>query len=137
LYVRRRPRVRLDPVFHGGGQERGMRSGTLPAPLCVGIGAAARVAAADMGADAARLADLVERFLARLRDAVPDLVVNGDMERRVPGNLNITLPGVPVERLLSDLRDEVAVSTGSACTSAEVEPSYVLRAIGLDDAAAA
>jgi len=137
LYVRRRPRVRLDPIFHGGGQERGMRSGTLPTPLCVGMGAAARVAAADMGADAARLADLRERFLARLRAAVPDLVVNGDMDRRVPGNLNVTLPGVPVERLLSDLRDEVAVSTGSACTSAAIEPSYVLRAIGLDDAAAA
>ena len=135
LYVRRRPRVRLDPLFDGGGQERGHRSGTLPAPLCVGLGEACAIAIREMAEEGARLKTLRNRLLEHLRDGVPDLAVNGDLERRLPGNLNVAFPGVDALALLETL-PELAVSTGSACTSAEVEPSYVLRALGLDDALA-
>ena len=135
LYVRRRPRVRLQPLFSGGGQERGLRSGTLPTPLVVGLGEACRLAAQEMGADAERLATLRDRLLAGLRRGLPGLSVNGSWDHRIPGNLNLTFP-VPA---LSVLRatPELCASTGSACSSAEVEPSYVLRAMGLSDAAAA
>jgi cysteine desulfurase len=131
LYVRRRPRVRLAPLFSGGGQERGLRSGTLPTPLIVGLGEACRLAATEMQDDAARIAGLRDRLLARLR--VP-VTLNGSREHRIPGNLNLTLPApaLPVMRAIPEL----CVSTGSACSSAEIEPSYVLRALGLDDAAA-
>ena len=135
LYVRRRPRVRLQPLFSGGGQERGLRSGTLPTPLVVGLGEACRLAAQEMGADAERLATLRDRLLAGLRRGLPGLSVNGSWDHRIPGNLNLTFP-VPA---LSVLRatPELCASTGSACSSTEVEPSYVLRAMGLSDAAAA
>ncbi len=135
LYVRRRPRVRLQPLFSGGGQERGLRSGTLPTPLVVGLGEACRLAAQEMGADAERLATLRDRLLAGLRRGLPGLSVNGSWDHRIPGNLNLTFP-VPT---LSVLRatPELCASTGSACSSTEVEPSYVLRAMGLSDAAAA
>lgn len=136
LYVRRRPRVRLEPLFHGGGQERGLRSGTLPTPLCVGLGAAATIAREQGAEELRRLARLSRRFLEALREGVPDCIVNGDPDVRFPGNLNIALPGIPADKLIEGLPD-VAVATGSACTSAAVEPSYVLRAIGLDDAMAA
>jgi len=132
LYVRRRPRVRLAPLLSGGGQERGLRSGTLPTPLCVGIGIAATIAGAEMADEAARLRDLRERLYSGLKERIPDLVVNGDEEHRIAGNLNISFPGIDAEVLMENLGD-LAVSTGSACTSASVEPSYVLRAIGLDD----
>lgn len=132
LYVRRRPRVRLLPLIDGGGQERGLRSGTLPAPLCVGLGEACAIAAEEMPAEAARLGQLRDRLLARLRAALPDIRVNGDMERRLPGNLNVSFPGVDAEALMQSVPD-VAISTGSACTSATVEPSYVLRAMGIGD----
>jgi cysteine desulfurase len=135
LYVRRRPRVRLDPLFDGGGQERGHRSGTLPAPLCVALGEACAVAATEMAGEGARLGTLRNRLLQRLREGVPDLRVNGDLDRRLPGNLNVAFPGVDALALLDTL-PELALSTGSACTSAEVEPSYVLKALGLDDALA-
>ena len=135
LYVRRRPRVRLLAEMDGGGQERGLRSGTLPAPLCVGLGEAARIAAAEMTAEARRLAGLRDRLLARLRERVPGLTVNGDMGRRLPGNLNVSFPGAPSLALINAVPD-VAISTGSACTSASVEPSYVLRALGVGDARA-
>jgi len=94
LYVRRRPRVRLTPLFHGGGQERGLRSGTLPTPLCVGFGAAAAIASTEMAAEAARLAGLGRRLLAGLRAALPDTTLQGSAERRIPGNLNVAFPGV-------------------------------------------
>ncbi|MBX6324132.1 MAG: aminotransferase class V-fold PLP-dependent enzyme [Rhodospirillaceae bacterium] len=136
LYLRRRPRVRLEPLIHGGGQERGVRSGTLPTPLCVGFGEACAIAGAEMAAEAARLADLARRLHGALARAVPDLALNGDAERRIPGNLNLTFPGCGAQALMA-AAPEVAVSTGSACTSAAVEPSYVLRALGLDEAAAA
>ena len=135
LYVRRRPRVRLLPLFSGGGQERGLRAGTLPTPLVVGLGEACRLAAAEMAEEAERLAALRDRLLGRLRRAVPGITVNGSWDRRIPGNLNLTLPApaLDVLRAVPDL----CASTGSACSSAEVEPSYVLRALGLSAPAAA
>ncbi len=132
LYVRRRPRVRLLPLFDGGGQERGLRSGTLPAPLCVGLGRAAQIAAAEMGKESARLEALRDRMLAALRRRVAGLSLNGDPQRRLAGNLNLSFPGLPAVALIEAARD-VAVSTGSACTSAAIEPSYVLRALGLSE----
>jgi len=130
LYVRRRPRVRLEPLFDGGGQERGLRSGTVPAPLAVGLGAAAVIARDEMAAESARLTVLRDRLLARVRARVPDVHLNGDADRRIPGNLNLGFPGIEAEALIRALPD-LAVSTGSACTSASVEPSYVLQALGL------
>lgn len=136
LYVRRRPRVRLQPLFSGGGQERGLRSGTLPAPLLVGLGEAARLAGAEREADAERIRTGRDRLLAALRATVPGLRPNGDAARRVPGNLSLTFPGgASAQAMLARLRG-LCVSTGSACSSAEVEPSYVLRAIGLPEAEA-
>ena len=135
LYVRRRPRVRLAPLFSGGGQERGLRSGTLPTPLVVGLGEACRLARGEMAEEAARLTQLRDRLLAGLRRRVPELQVNGSLRHRIPGNLNVTLP-VPALDLMRAV-PELCVSTGSACSSAAIEPSYVLRAIGLTDAAAA
>jgi cysteine desulfurase len=135
LYVRRRPRVRLEPLFDGGGQERGFRSGTLPAPLCIGFGAACAIAAAEMAEEAARLRELRGRFLATVRDALPDTRLNGAAEPRLAGNLNLAFPGIEAEKLVASC-PSVAVSTGSACTSAAVEPSYVLRALGMGDALA-
>jgi cysteine desulfurase len=135
LYVRRRPRVRLLPLIDGGGQERGLRSGTLPTPLCVGLGRAAAIAGAEMAEEAERLRRLRDRLLATLARRVPGLRLNGDAERRLPGSLNLCFPGIPAQELI-EASPSVAVSTGSACTSATVEPSYVLRALGLPDALA-
>ena len=130
LYVRRRPRVRLTPLFSGGGQERGLRSGTLPAPLVVGLGEAARIAAAEGLLDSGRIAGQRQILLDGLNAAIPGLRVNGSTEARVSGNLNLTFPGVRAVDLLAAL-PEVMLSTGSACTSAEVAPSHVLTAMGL------
>ena len=135
LYVRRRPRVRLEPLFDGGGQERGMRSGTLPGPLCVGLGAASEIAQGEMPAEAARLTILRDRLLDALTAQLPDVHVNGAVDRRIPGNLNLSFAGIDAEALMQSM-PYLSVSTGSACTSASVEPSYVLRALGLSDAAA-
>ena len=135
LYVRRRPRVRLAPLFSGGGQERGLRSGTLPTPLVVGLGEACRLARLEMETEAARLAGLRDRLLTGLRSHMPGLQMNGSMRHRIPGNLNITFPASALE--LMRAAPELCVSTGSACSSAALEPSYVLRALGLTDAAAA
>ena len=135
LYVRRRPRVRLDPLIDGGGQERGMRSGTLPAPLCVGLGRAAAIAAVEMTDEADRLHDLRNRLLRGLARRVPGLRLNGDPGRRLAGSLNLSFPGIAALDLI-EACPSLAISTGSACTSAEVEPSYVLRALGLSDALA-
>jgi cysteine desulfurase len=133
LYIRRRPRVRLLPLIDGGGQERGLRSGTLPTPLCVGIGRAAAIAAAEMTEEAERLRRLRDRLQAGLTRRVPALRINGDTERRLPGSLNLCFPGISAMRLI-EACPEIAISTGSACTSASVEPSYVLRALGLSEA---
>ena len=135
LFVRRRPRARVMPLFSGGGQERGMRSGTLATPQVVGFGEAARIARAEMPADAAHTRDLRERLWHGLRERVPGVTANGDTGRRLPGSLNVTFPGADALDLMR-LVPEVCVSTGSACGSAAIEPSYVLRAIGLDPAAA-
>jgi len=131
LYVRRRPRVRLQALINGGGQERGMRSGTLPTPLCVGLGEACRIAGEEMVAEAARLTALRERFLDGIRARLPETYLNGDALLRLPGNLNISFAFVEGEGLMMGVKD-IAVSSGSACTSASLEPSYVLRALGVD-----
>jgi len=135
LYVRRRPRVRLSPLFSGGGQERGLRSGTLAAPLLVALGEACRIAGLEMAADTARIAALRDRLFSALRDAIPGIVVNGSADRRIAGNLNLTFPAASAVALMRAVPD-LCVSTGSACSSAEIEPSYVLRALGLDEARA-
>jgi cysteine desulfurase len=135
LYFRRRPRVRLAPLLSGGGQERGLRSGTLPAPLIVGLGEACRLAQAEMAADNQRIGGLRDRLLQGLREAIPGLEVNGSMAARIPGNLNVTFPGATAAELMERVPD-LCVSTGSACSSAAIEPSYVLRALGIGDEAA-
>jgi len=132
LYLRRRPRARIEPLFDGGGQERGMRSGTLPVPLIVGLGQAAALAQAEMAGEAQRLLALRTRFLTGLRAKVADVVLNGNVERRLPGNLNLSFPGLKAIDLIAAC-PALALSTGSACTAAEVEPSYVLRALGLGE----
>jgi cysteine desulfurase len=136
LFVRRRPRVRLAPLFSGGGQERGLRSGTLPAPLIVGLGEACRLAQAEMDAETSRIAELRARLLRRLQQDIPGIRVNGSMTARIAGNLNLTFPATAAADLMARAPD-LCVSTGSACSSAAVEPSYVLRALGLSDDAAA
>ncbi len=136
LWVRRRPRVRLAPLFSGGGQERGLRSGTLATPLVVGFGVACRLAQAAMAGEAERLGDLRARLLGRLEAAIPGLRVNGSMRRRVAGNLNLTFPGVAALALM-EACPGLCVSTGSACSSAELTPSSVLTAMGVDAGAAA
>jgi len=132
LYVRRKPRVRLVPLIVGGGQERGFRSGTLPTPLCVGLGEAAEIAMKEMDGEAKRLAKLQARLLKGLQDRLPEIFVNGDLEHRIPGNLNISFAYVEGESLMMGIKN-LAVSSGSACTSASLEPSYVLRALGVEE----
>jgi cysteine desulfurase len=131
LYVRRKPRVRIEPQMHGGGHERGMRSGTLATHQIVGMGEAYRIAKAEMHEENARILALRNRLLEGLKD-IEEVYVNGDLDHRVAGNLNISFNFVEGESLMMALRD-LAVSSGSACTSASLEPSYVLRAIGLND----
>lgn len=132
LWVRRRPRVRIDPIIDGGGHERGMRSGTLAVPLIVGFGKAAELALAERDAEAIRLGALRDRLHRGIVSRLSEVYVNGSMEHRLPGNLNISFAFVEGESLLMALKD-VAVSSGSACTSASLEPSYVLRALGIGD----
>jgi cysteine desulfurase len=130
LYVRRRnPRVTIAPLFDGGGHERGMRSGTLNVPGIVGFGAAASIAKERMGAEGQRLSRLRSRLLAGLTQLVSDMVINGTLDARLPGNLNVSFPGVDGEALLVSLCEDVAISSGAACTAAE--PSHVLKALGL------
>lgn len=131
LYVRRKPRVRLEPQMHGGGHERGLRSGTLPTHQIVGMGAAFRIAREEMADDNHRIRALRERLLNGLQ-AIDQVHVNGDLERRVPHNLNLSFAFVEGESLLMAIKD-LAVSSGSACTSASLEPSYVLKALGRSD----
>ena len=134
LYVRRRPRVRIDPVFSGGGQERGLRSGTLPHFLCVGFGAACGAARSEMANDSAWISRLSKRLQKGIHERIPEVVLNGDApeENRYPGCLNMSFAYVEGESLLMALKN-IAVSSGSACTSASLEPSYVLRAIGVGE----
>ncbi|MCM8595036.1 IscS subfamily cysteine desulfurase [Accumulibacter sp.] len=131
LYVRRKPRVRLNAQMHGGGHERGFRSGTLATHQIVGMGEAFRLARMEMGSDNERIRMLRDRLLKGLSD-IEHLYVNGDLEHRVPHNLNVSFAYIEGESLLMAVKD-LAVSSGSACTSASLEPSYVLRALGRDD----
>lgn len=131
LYVCRKPRVRLEAIIHGGGHERGMRSGTLPVHQIVGMGEAYRIAKEEMESEMARITALRDRLYNGLKD-IEETHVNGSMEHRVGNNLNISFNFVEGESLMMALRD-IAVSSGSACTSASLEPSYVLRALGLND----
>ncbi len=131
LYVRRKPRVRIEAQMHGGGHERGMRSGTLATHQIVGMGEAFRIAREEMGTENERVRMLRDRLLRGLTE-MEEVYVNGDMERRVPHNLNISFNFVEGESLIMAIKD-VAVSSGSACTSASLEPSYVLRALGRND----
>jgi len=131
LYVRRKPRVRLEAQMHGGGHERGMRSGTLPTHQIVGMGEAFRIAKEEMHDEAERTKVLRDRFLKGL-EGMEEVYINGDLEHRVPGNINVSFNFVEGESLIMALKD-LAVSSGSACTSASLEPSYVLRALGMDD----
>jgi len=131
LYVRRKPRVRIEPQIHGGGHERGFRSGTLPTHQIVGIGEAARLAKLEMAEDGKRIRALRDRLWRGL-SSMEAVVLNGDLERRIPGNLNVSFNYVEGESLIMAIKD-IAVSSGSACTSASLEPSYVLRALGRSD----
>ncbi len=131
LYVRRKPRVRLEAQIHGGGHERGMRSGTLPTHQCVGMGEAFRIAKAEMAQDLAKARKLQQRLLDGLKD-IEQVYVNGSLEKRVPQNLNMSFNFVEGESLIMGIKG-LAVSSGSACTSASLEPSYVLRALGRSD----
>ena len=131
LFVRRKPRVRIEAQMHGGGHERGMRSGTLPTHQIVGMGEAFRIAKAEMATENERIRMLRDRLWQGL-SAMEEVYVNGDMERRVPHNLNVSFNYVEGESLIMAIKD-VAVSSGSACTSASLEPSYVLRALGRSD----
>jgi len=132
LYVRRRPRVRLHAQINGGGQERGMRSGTLSTPLCVGMGEACRIAQEEMASESERVRMLRDKLYRGLTSRFADLHVNGDLDRGLPGNLNLSFAYVEGESLMMAIKD-VAVSSGSACTSSSLEPSYVLRALGVDE----
>ena len=131
LYVRRKPRVRIEAQMHGGGHERGMRSGTLPTHQIVGMGEAFRIAREEMGTESERIRMLQQRLLAGLQD-IEQTFVNGTLERRVPHNLNMSFNYVEGESLIMGIKG-IAVSSGSACTSASLEPSYVLRALGRSD----
>jgi cysteine desulfurase len=131
LYVRRKPRVRLVSLIDGGGQERGMRSGTLSTPLCVGLGKACAIAQQDMAAENLTLVALRDRFYQRINSDLEEVYVNGDFEKRIPGNLNLSFAHVEGEGLMMGIKD-LALSSGSACTSASLEPSYVLRALGVE-----
>jgi cysteine desulfurase len=131
LYVRRGLRVRPRPIMHGGGQEGGLRAGTLPTPLCVGFGEACRILVQERDGDVARIRVLRDSFLTKLRGRVPGITVNGTLAHRHPGNLNLRFPSVEASALLQNLHPNVAASTGSACTSGQPEPSHVLAAMGL------
>lgn len=132
LYVRRRPRVRIEPIQSGGGQERGIRSGTLPTPLIIGMGAASSLCAQEMKYDTQRIKKLSDRLQERITSKISNVIRNGDPEETYHGCLNLSFAFVEGESMLMSLKD-IALSSGSACTSASLEPSYVLRALGVDD----
>jgi cysteine desulfurase len=131
LYVRRKPRVRLTALINGGGQERGMRSGTLSPALCVGLGKACELAQEEMASESKHIKVLSDRFYQKIQAELEEVYLNGDLDKRIPGNLNLSFSHVEGEGLIMGIKD-IAVSSGSACTSASLEPSYVLRALGVD-----
>lgn len=130
LYVRNKPRIRLAPLFDGGGQERGIRSGTLPTPLCVGFGKAVEIAIRNMSAESKRLLKIREILYKKIMQ-LPEVYLNGSLSNRIPGNLNFSIMGIEGESLMLSMPD-VCISSGSACTSTLLEPSYVLNAIGIE-----
>lgn len=132
LFVRRKPRIRMIALIHGGGQERGFRSGTLPTPLCVGLGEAAAIAKREMPQETEKLIKLRDRFYDSIKKRLPEVYLNGDPDSRIPGNLNLSFAYVEGEGLMMGIKD-LSVSSGSACTSASLEPSYVLRALGVTE----
>ncbi|MBF8246389.1 MAG: IscS subfamily cysteine desulfurase [Rickettsia sp.] len=132
LYVRRKPRVRLSPLINGGGQERGLRSGTLPTPIIVGFGKASQIALEEMESDFQKLQKFHKKFLNIIENNAVDVFLNGDRYKRYPGNVNLSFSYIEGESMLLAIKD-LAVSSGSACTSASLEPSYVIRALGADD----
>ncbi|MFP3013037.1 MAG: IscS subfamily cysteine desulfurase [Rickettsia sp.] len=132
LYVRKKPRVRVTPLINGGGQERGMRSGTLPTPLIVGLGMAAEIAYSEMEKDTKHVNYLFDRFLNNIHSRISEVYLNGDKDQRYKGNLNLSFAGVEGESIILAIKD-LAVSSGSACTSASLEPSYVLRSMGIGE----
>ncbi|WP_032138736.1 IscS subfamily cysteine desulfurase [Rickettsia tamurae] len=132
LYVRKKPRVRVTPLINGGGQERGMRSGTLPTPLIVGLGMAAEIAYSEMEKDTKHVNYLFDRFLNNIHSRISEVYLNGDKNQRYKGNLNLSFAGVEGESIILAIKD-LAVSSGSACTSASLEPSYVLRSMGIGE----
>ena len=133
LYVRSRPRARIVAQIIGGGQERGLRAGTLPTPLCVALGEACRIASIELPNEAARLSGLRGRLLNGLRAGISDMRVNGELNRRLPGNLNISFLGIETSGLLADLR-AIAVAPGAACSSGDAAPSHVLKSLGVETA---
>ncbi|WP_341786718.1 IscS subfamily cysteine desulfurase [Rickettsia endosymbiont of Cantharis rufa] len=132
LYVRKKPRVRVTPLISGGGQERGMRSGTLPTPLIVGLGTTAEIAYNEMEKDTKHVNYLFDRFLNNINSRISEVYLNGDKDQRYKGNLNLSFAGVEGESIILAIKD-LAVSSGSACTSASLEPSYVLRSMGIGE----
>jgi len=132
MYVRRKPRVRLEPIFNGGGQERGFRSGTVPTPLVVALGKSAQIAKAEMGKDMEIVNRHYQRFMDEIVDGMPDVFLNGDRNARYKGNVNASFAYVEGESMIMAIKD-LAVSSGSACTSASLEPSYVLRSLGVEE----
>jgi len=132
IYIRRRPRMRMEALISGGGQERGLRSGTLPTPLVVGLGAALKVSCEEMEYDRLHVERLARRLIDGISSQCDNIQINGDPDARYPGNVNMSFAYVEGESLLMGLK-EIAVSSGSACTSASLEPSYVLRALGVDE----
>ena len=132
LYVRERSDLCLEPVMTGGSQERGVRPGTVATPLVVGLGEACEIAAAEWESDALRLCDLTKHLILEMMEDFPSLHVFGDMKSRIPGNLNIGLPGILAERLVEAVSDQIAISTGAACSTGSPEPSRVLMALNVD-----
>lgn len=135
LYLRKKPRIRLAPIFNGGGQERGLRSGTLAPFLVVGLGKAAELASNEMDKDYRHVKKLFDKFLNRITSEAKEVYLNGDKDNRYPGNLNLSFAYIEGESMILAIKD-LAVSSGSACTSTSLEPSYVLRALGVDEALA-
>lgn len=130
LYVRRRPKVQIKPVILGGGQEGGLRSGTLPVPLCVGFGVAAEITSKQLAQDTKRIVELTSMLFQGIKKIKPDIILNGDFRQRAPGCLNLVFPGYRSDSLLQAI-PQIAASTGSACAATETKPSHVLRALGL------
>ena len=131
LYVRQKPKVPIEPLMDGGGQERGLRSGTVPAPLTVGFGASCAIALAELPKEAERLLQLRSRFLNRIKRAINDIHIHGDLEQRIPGNLNLSFADIDAQDLMMRL-SRVSVSTGSACSTATVQASHVLQSLGVE-----